>query len=743
MRSLIGELIGRPQDARPHDGPVVPYVADSYGGLFDGSTTDVGAHLGAMGMNPTLFRTIRRIAEGVAKWEWWLERDTDARGKPTGEPQPVPSHPALALWEQPNPWMSTGDIMEISQQHLELAGEGYVTVAYAKSGPRIPQELWPVNPARMAPVPDPELYLKGWIYNAPGGEKIPLELDEVLQIKYPHPIDPYRGIAPIESAMGDVQAAHYAAAWNKNYFLNSAEPGGLIKVDHDLSDPEWERLRNRWRASHRGVAAAHRVGILEAGMDWVERKTTMRDMQFAQLREVNDSQVRIAYGMSRTLLGASESETNRATAEAAEYIFGAWTIDPALERWAGLLDRLLMLYGNAGKGLRWCHEDPSPANAEIENASRDSKVSAVASLSGIGFNPVDAAEKMGLPEIQYGLPGADPDRDLLVKVLTGAPTLAPLILPMLGFELPAGAPAALPAAASLRPRALPAANGWRPPWLNAAEADLDAVQDDWEDALDDVMAEWPGILADQRAEIHDQIKAAIDNDDTEALADITVGTTAAAAALKTALVALSEAAADRVVEEAAAQDVTIDPVPAEAAAMAGVAAVTAAVLGAGLAAAAAREALRINSDDTTGEQVADDVDTYLAGLSDATPRAQIGGALTNAQNTARIATMIPAPPATYIASEHLDTNTCDPCEDIDGTEWDDIADVIAAYPAGGYVGCAGRERCRGMPIADWSGTTLEETQEAEQAAAARSLPAPLALAPWLRVNGHKPTLPVG
>lgn len=46
-------------------------------------------------------------------------------------------------------------------------------------------------------------------------------------------------------------------------------------------------------------------------------------------------------------------------------------------------------------------------------------------------------------------------------------------------------------------------------------------------------------------------------------------------------------------------------------------------------------------------------------------------------------------------------HNCDPCKEIDGTRFDSLADATAAYLAGGYVHCSGRERCRGIVVAIW------------------------------------------
>lgn len=439
----------------PRNDTPIPYTS-SRGNTLALGTSGGGsptAQLEAMGTQGTLFAIVRGLAEGTAKWEWWLERET--RGK--GDPEKVTSHPALDLLANPNPFMDQVVFMETAQQHLELAGEATVVVS---RDPRatIPLELWPVRPDRIAPVPDPQKFMTGWVYTSPDGEKVPLALDEVLWMRYPHPTNPYCGIAPIQAAMTDVDAARYAAQWNRNFFVNSAEPGGFIKVAQELSDTQWRKLRDRWNEQHRGVAAAHRVAILE-GVEWESNAFSMRDMQFGELRNVNDEQIRRAYRFPKPMLGDVE-DVNRANADAGEYVFGAWLIDPRLSRWAGILGKLLKMFGPAGRGLSWCHEDPSPPNVAQDIADRDSRIAAAVAYMTQGFDPTATVEAFGLPVVQYGLAGSDPDRDLLVKLVMGAPSLAPIILPMLGFDLGVAATPAADATAQASLAALA-------PWLRA------------------------------------------------------------------------------------------------------------------------------------------------------------------------------------------------------------------------------------------------------------------------------------
>lgn len=89
-------------------------------------------------------------------------------------------------------------------------------------------------------------------------------------------------------------------------------------------------------------------------------------------------------------------------------------------------------------------------------------------------------------------------------------------------------------------------------------------------------------------------------------------------------------------------------------------------------------------------------------LGEAPVKAALGGALTGAQNEGRLTAAVNADvPGEVYACEVNDANTCPACADIDERylgSTDEMDRVRQHYPGGGfggYVGCSGRERCRG------------------------------------------------
>ena len=393
--SLLGDLSRRFLNKAP-----VPYAPRRSGfqSLFGrGSSQTAGLEAyGAVGM---LFAVVNRLSDTTSSLKWRLYRMSDGRGRLAGgeDRREVAEHQLLSLWDNPNPFYTGKMFRETIQQHIELAGEATIVIGRSPLS-SLPLELWPVRPDRMVPVKHPTEFLTGWIYNGPEGEKVPLGLDEVWQIKMPNPLDPYRGMGPVQAMMVDIESEQYSAEWNRNFFLNGAEPGGIIEVDHELDDDEFDQMRDRWREQHQGVSNAHRVAILEQGK-WVERKFSMRDLQFHLLRRLSRDVIRETYGFPKTMLGTTE-DVNRSNAEAGEITFARWMINNRGDRIKDALNgRLLPLFPQWAD-VQFDFDSPVPLDREADDATRNSKAKAAKDLTDAGYDPSDVLTTVGLPPMK-------------------------------------------------------------------------------------------------------------------------------------------------------------------------------------------------------------------------------------------------------------------------------------------------------------------------------------------------------
>ena len=328
-------------------------------GMYSGSVaapTSGGVMQQLQAYNGTgwLHAVVDRIATSIAATEWNLYRTTS-----NGDRQELFMHPLLQLWKSVNPYDTQQTLMEMTQQHLELTGEAWWILLRNAAG--VPQEIWCVRPDRMKIVPSREDFIAGYIYEL-GSEKIPLERQDVIFIKNPNPLDPYRGAGVVQSILTDLDSERMATSYTRNFFRNSAQPNGIIQFDEDLSDADFDRLVERWREQHQGVGNANRVAVLERGK-WVDRKgSTQRDMQFEQLRRLNRDTILGAFGVPSSIMGITES-VNRANAEAGEVQFARWVLKPRLVRIKSALNEFLVpLFGT---DLEFDFIDPTPENKEF------------------------------------------------------------------------------------------------------------------------------------------------------------------------------------------------------------------------------------------------------------------------------------------------------------------------------------------------------------------------------------------
>ncbi len=354
------------------------------------------------GTDAVIYPIINRLftAVGEADWGAWTKAPREEDRKP------IDSHPALDLITNPVPGLMNGtELAEAGQQHSDLTGETNIIVGRT-AGIAFPTDLWPCRPDRLEPVPHENGYLQGWLYTGPEGQQVPLENTELLRHRMPNPLDMYRGMGPIQALLLDLDSQRYGREWQAQFFQNSARPGGVIEVDRRLSDDEFDEMTLRWREQHQGISKAHRVAIIEHGAKWVETSLSMRDMQFAELDVVNRDKTMVAFGFPKPLLGIVE-DVNRANAEAGEYVFARWLVQPRLKRWRSMWNLgLLPLYGDRlAKTTMLDFVSPIPADSEAAMKELEVKSTALLALAGTGpFDADRVLEMLDWPDLGYTEP---------------------------------------------------------------------------------------------------------------------------------------------------------------------------------------------------------------------------------------------------------------------------------------------------------------------------------------------------
>lgn len=246
-------------------------------------------------------------------------------------------------------------------------------------------------------------------------------------------------------------------------------------------------------------------------------------------------------------------------------------------------------------------------------------------------------------------------------------------------------------------------------------ADFAGIHDDWERARDTTAAALEPVLAEWRASLRAQVMAHTAKDDPEALPELRVDTLKAEDLLRRAMLLHARRAGEACQREAESQGVTVpewhlpEDEDAVTAAVGGrrlissIAKATSDLMASTIVQSAKRKFSTLFHTAGSPEEIADQVDEVLA--EDPGVQAAVGTAMSTAQNVGRQAVLEAAPPAQYYASEILDRNTCAPCKEVDGEDFETLALAIKAYPVMGYKDCVGPKygnACRGLIVARWT-----------------------------------------
>lgn len=362
---------------------------------------DHPAQMQTYGEDSVVFSIVNRLmtATASAEWKFWKKSASGVKEDRT----PVTSHAVLDLLENPNPFMSRNQLMQHGQQHNDLTGETNLVVGYMP-GIKYPIDLYPCRPDRLTPVPDRERFLAGWVYQL-DGERVPLELKEILRAYQPSPLDPYRGMGPIQALMRRLDSEKYGQEWQAAFFQNSARPGGILEIDRRLGDDEFNEMTQRWRAQHQGVSKAHRVAVIENGAKWVETSYSLKDLQMVEMATVGRDATLVAFGFPKAMLGIVE-DVNRANAEAGEYLFARWLTVPRLDAWKSMFNRqLLPLFDkNLSRTHELDYESPVPENGEQAMVELETKSAALVSLTAAGYDSAEVLSFLGWPDLGYVAP---------------------------------------------------------------------------------------------------------------------------------------------------------------------------------------------------------------------------------------------------------------------------------------------------------------------------------------------------
>jgi HK97 family phage portal protein len=278
----------------------------------------------------------------------------------------VTDHQMLDLFRNVNPFMGLFDLLEMTDLHEELTGNGYWYVVKNNLG--LPHEIWPMMPHRTSIVPDAKKFIKGYIYRN-GTEIVPFDEDEIIHFKFPNPADPWYGASPLAAVADAYNINFNMNAFENALFTNRAQPEGVLESEESLTDKEFDRAKKEWNDLYKGIRNAGKTAVLEKGLKYHGITFSPKELNYLEGRKTVMKEMCAAYGVPTSKF--ETDNVNRANAESGDYQYMKETILPRLLRMESKInEKLIPLYGN-GDRLFVAFDNPVPEDKEFVLKERE------------------------------------------------------------------------------------------------------------------------------------------------------------------------------------------------------------------------------------------------------------------------------------------------------------------------------------------------------------------------------------
>ena len=337
-------------------------------------------------------------------------------------------HELLDLLDSVNDNMTGLELKYLISACLDLTGNAYLYLEGVKNDTDKPKALHLLPPDKVTPLIDRRSFPYQLV-----GYKMRLENSttdmafqpyEIVHLRLPNPKNFFEGLSPVEAGAEFIDNDNYAMEFNRKFFINGARPAGFLESEL-VSETQTEVLRLSFANMHEGVDNMNRIAVLPKGVKWTSAGSNPKDMDFKNMSEDMRDRILAMFGVSRTILGTAESDTNRATAETSDYVFSKRVIKPHMTLICSFLnERLVPRYGDQ---LYITFIDPVPEDKAFRTIEMQAAIGGQPVLTPneardefMGLGPVEGGDKLygstsfapiGAPKE----PGGDVDPDAAPK----------------------------------------------------------------------------------------------------------------------------------------------------------------------------------------------------------------------------------------------------------------------------------------------------------------------------------------
>jgi HK97 family phage portal protein len=315
----------------------------------------------------------------------------------------VENHDITNLFAMPNDTQSQAEFWEEYTIHMMLGGEAFIEVVTNEAG-TIPLEVWLRRPDQVGVRPDDSTERKLFPtvagYNFGDDEHL-IEPQNMHHSMFTHPLNPWRGLAPISALRSALVIDMFASAWSQKFLKSGARPDYAIVAPQGITPSEREKIEADLAIKFGGTENAHKPLVLEDGITDIKTFSYPPvDIQWLEQRKFSRDEIGAVYGVPDEVMGYGRDTYENM--DAAHRWLWLLTLIPFLQRRDDGLTKYFTLHRPMLQPGQRVHTDLANIAALQEDILP--KVDAATKLWALGvpFNTLNEQLKMGFPEIVGG-----------------------------------------------------------------------------------------------------------------------------------------------------------------------------------------------------------------------------------------------------------------------------------------------------------------------------------------------------
>ncbi|HYF87418.1 phage portal protein [Azospirillum sp.] len=257
--------------------------------------------------------------------------------KTSSERQPATDLPVYRLLhDRPNEWQTSFQWRKLKQRDLLYRGNAFSLKVRGFRGDV--QELLRLHPDRVQPKQDERTLAVSYVYTRADGRRVELARQDVLHL-WSDSDDGVTGLNPIRLHRETIGDGLAMREHGSRFFSNGAKPLGILQAAGKIGNKA--EMRQDFESLYAGGQNAHRVAILDQGVEYKPVSISMEDAQYLEGRKFNRSEIAGIFGVPpHKIADLDRSTNNNIEHQALEFVTDS--LAPWLVCWEQCIGRDLL-----------------------------------------------------------------------------------------------------------------------------------------------------------------------------------------------------------------------------------------------------------------------------------------------------------------------------------------------------------------------------------------------------------------